>query len=232
MGFISKLLPDNALVQKIYRLVKRVAITLFIAHLVYALLLIFMPVFTTPTIIGQWVGGKTIYKQWISSDKISESAKRAVISSEDQEFGEHFGFDVEEIEKALKYNETHKRKKGASTISQQVAKNVFLWQGRTWFRKGIEVYCTLLIELFWSKDRILEVYLNVAEMGDGVFGIEAAAKTFFGKPASKLTNEEAALIAACLPNPIKFKVNAPSDYVRKRQRWILWQMRNIDWSKD
>ncbi len=89
-----------------------------------------------------------------------------------------------------------------------------------------------MIELFWSKDRILEVYLNVAEMGDGVFGIEAAAKTFFGKSASKLTNEEAALIAACLPNPIKFKVNAPSDYVRKRQRWILWQMRNIDWSKD
>jgi monofunctional glycosyltransferase len=232
MGFISKLLPDNSLVQKIYRLVKRVAVTLFVAHLVYTLLLIFMPVFTTPTIIGQWLGGKTIYKQWVSADKISESAKRAVIASEDQEFGEHFGFDVEEIEKAMKYNETHKRKKGASTISQQVAKNVFLWQSRTWFRKGVEVYCTLLIELFWSKDRILEVYLNVAEMGDGVFGIEAAAKTFFGKPASKLTNEEAALIAACLPNPIKFKVNAPSDYVRKRQRWILWQMRNIDWSKD
>jgi monofunctional biosynthetic peptidoglycan transglycosylase len=232
MGLISKLLPTNSLIHKIYRLVKRVVITLFVAHLVYVLLLIFMPVFTTPTIIGQWVGGKTIYKQWVSSDKISESAKRAVIASEDQEFGEHFGFDVEEIEKAMKYNETHKRKKGASTISQQVAKNVFLWQGRTWFRKGIEVYCTLVIELFWSKDRILEVYLNVAEMGDGVFGIEAAAKTFFGKSASKLTNEEAALIAACLPNPIKFKVNAPSDYVRKRQRWILWQMRNIDWSKD
>lgn len=232
MGFISKLLPANSLVQKIYRLVKRVAVTLFIAHLVYVLLLIFMPAFTTPTIIGQWVGGKTIYKQWVSGDKIAESAKHAVIASEDQEFGEHFGFDVEEIEKAMKYNETHKRKKGASTISQQVAKNVFLWQSRTWFRKGIEVYCTLLIELFWSKDRILDVYLNVAEMGDGVFGIEAAAKTFFGKPASKLTNEEAALIAACLPNPIKFKVNAPSDYVRKRQRWILWQMRNIDWSKD
>ena len=232
MGFISKLLPANSFFQKIYRLVKRVAVTLFIAHLVYVLLLIFMPAFTTPTIIGQWVGGKTIYKQWVSGDKIAESAKHAVIASEDQEFGEHFGFDVEEIEKAMKYNETHKRKKGASTISQQVAKNVFLWQSRTWFRKGIEVYCTLLIELFWSKDRILDVYLNVAEMGDGVFGIEAAAKTFFGKPASKLTNEEAALIAACLPNPIKFKVNAPSDYVRKRQRWILWQMRNIDWSKD
>ena len=232
MGFISKLLPANSLVQKIYRLVKRIAVTLFIAHFVYVLLLIFMPVFTTPTIMGQWLGGKTIYKQWVSADNISESAKRAVIASEDQEFGEHFGFDVEEIEKAMKYNETHKRKKGASTISQQVAKNVFLWQSRTWFRKGVEVYCTLLIELFWSKDRILEVYLNVAEMGDGVFGIEAAAKTFFGKSASKLTNEEAALIAACLPNPIKFKVNAPSDYVRKRQRWILWQMRNIDWSKD
>lgn len=98
-------------------------------------------------------------------------------------------------------------------------------------RKGIEVYCTLLIELLWSKERILEVYLNVAEMGDGVFGIEAAAQSYFGKPAIKLNNEEAALIAACLPNPIKYKVNAPSDYVRKRQRWILWQMKNIDWDK-
>ncbi len=231
MGFISRLLPNNPLISKTYRVIKKTLLVLFITHLVYTLLLIFMPVFTTPTIIGQWLGGKAIYKDWVGSDKISESARRAVIASEDQEFDEHFGFDIQEIEKALKYNKSHTKKKGASTISQQVAKNVFLWQTRNWFRKGLEVYCTLLIELFWSKERILEIYLNVAEMGDGIFGIEAASQSFFGKPAIKLNNEEAALIAACLPNPIKYKVNDPSDYVRKRQRWILWQMKNIDWSK-
>jgi monofunctional glycosyltransferase len=231
MGFISRLLPDNPRIIKTYRVIKRTLVVLFITHFVYTLLLIFMPVFTTPTMIGQWIGGKPIYKDWVSYDKISESAKRAVVTSEDQEFDEHFGFDIQEIEKAMKYNQTHKKKKGASTISQQVAKNVFLWQTRNWFRKGLEVYCTLLIELFWSKDRILEIYLNVAEMGDGIFGIEAASQSFFGKPAIKLNNEEAALIAACLPNPVKYKVNDPSDHVRKRQRWILWQMKNIDWSK-
>lgn len=231
MAFISKLLPANPKIQKIYRILKRVFLTLFIAHLYYTLVLIFIPVFTTPTIIGQWMGGKTIYKKWVSYERISTPVKHAVIAGEDQEFGEHFGFDLEQIEKALKYNETHKAKKGASTITQQVAKNVFLWQSRTWLRKGMEAYCTLLIELFWSKDRILEIYLNVAEMGDGVFGIEAAAQKYFGKSASKLTNDEAALITACLPNPIKYQVNAPSDYVRKRQRWILWQMKNIEWEK-
>ncbi len=231
MALISKYLPDNYIIRKAYQILKKVFFYLFVSHFIYTILLIVMPVLTTPTIIGQWLGGKSINKTWVSSPKISESAKRAVIASEDQEFGEHFGFDIEQIEKAIKFNKTHKRKKGASTITQQVAKNVFLWQGRTWVRKGLEVYCTLLIELFWSKDRILEVYLNVAEMGDGVFGIEAAANQYFGKPASKLNNEEAALIAACLPNPIIYKVNTPTDYVRKRQRWILWQMRNIDWDE-
>ena len=128
----------------------------------------------------------------------------------------------------MKYNKTHKKKKGASTISQQVAKNVFLWQDRTWIRKGAEVYCTFLIELLWSKERILEVYLNVAEMGDGVFGCEAAAKLFFGKPAAKLTQEEAALIAACLPSPVRYRADKPSDYVRKRQRAIIFQMDRMD----
>ena len=231
MAFFSKLLPQNPIVLKIYRIMKRVILALFIIHLYYTLMLIFVPVFTTPTIIGQWMNGKTIYKDWVSIERISVPAKHAIIAGEDQEFGEHFGFDVSQIEKAIKYNETHQSKKGASTITQQVAKNVFLWQGRTWFRKGLEVYCTLLIELFWSKDRILEIYMNVAEMGDGIFGIEAAAQMYFGKPASKLTKEEAALITACLPNPIKFKVDAPSEYVKKRQRWILWQMKNIEWEK-
>lgn len=229
MGFISRKLANHPRWLKTYLIVKRVFITLFIAHFVYTILLIWMPVFTTPTIIGQWMGGKDIYKEWVSRDKISVAAQHAIIAKEDQDFEEHFGFDVEEIEEAYAHNKTHKNKRGASTISQQVAKNVFLWQGRNWIRKAMEVYCTLLIELFWSKDRILEVYMNVAEMGDGIFGIEAAAQSFFNKPASKLNENEAALIAACLSNPIKFKVNNPSERMRKKQRWILRQMKNIEW---
>jgi monofunctional glycosyltransferase len=231
MGFISRRLENRPRLLRFYRITKRVFVYLFIGHFVYTLLLIFMPVFTTPTIIGQWLGGKKIYKEWVSFENISESAMKAVIAKEDQDFEEHFGLDFEEIEEAMEHNKTHSNKRGASTISQQVAKNVFLWQSRTWLRKGLEVYCTLLIELFWSKRRILEVYMNVAEMGNGIFGIEAAAKSFFGKPASKLTNEEGALIAACLSNPIRFKVNAPSDRVRKKQQWILRQMRNVEWTK-
>jgi monofunctional glycosyltransferase len=229
MGFISRKLANHPRWLKTYLIVKRVFITLFIAHFVYTILLIWMPVFTTPTIIGQWVGGKDIYKEWVSRDKISVAAQHAIIAKEDQDFEEHFGFDIDEIEEAYEHNKTHKNKRGASTISQQVAKNVFLWQGRNWIRKGMEVYCTLLIELFWSKDRILEVYMNVAEMGDGIFGIEAAAQSFFNKPASKLNESESALIAACLSNPIKFKVDNPSERMRKKQRWILRQMKNIEW---
>jgi monofunctional biosynthetic peptidoglycan transglycosylase len=230
MGLISNRLAKYPKLEKLYRFIKKAVLTLFIAHLIYTILLIWLPVVSTPTIFGEWLWGKKIEKTWVSRADIAESMKHAVIASEDQEFDEHFGFDVEAIEKAVKYNKKHKNsKKGASTISQQVAKNVFLWQGRTWIRKGFEVYCTLLIELLWSKERILEVYLNVAEMGDGVYGCEAAAQKFFKKPASKLTDEEAALIAACLPSPKRYKVDAPSDYVRKRQRWILWQMRNIEW---
>jgi monofunctional glycosyltransferase len=229
MGFISRKLINHPRWLKAYQIVKRVLVTLFIGHFIYTILLIWMPVFTTPTIIGQWVGGKDIYKAWVSRDKISVAAQHAVIAKEDQDFEEHFGFDIEEIEDAYEHNKTHKSKRGASTISQQVAKNVFLWQGRNWIRKGMEVYCTLLIELFWSKDRILEVYMNVAEMGDGIFGIEAAAQSFFNKPASKLTESEAALIAASLSNPIKFKVDNPSERMRKKQRWIIREMKNIEW---
>lgn len=232
MGFVSRRFVNYPLALKIYRITKRFLVILFSVQLLYTILLIWMPVFTTPTIIGQWLGGKAIYKDWVSMDQISIAAQHAVIAKEDQDFEEHFGFDVDEIEEAYEHNKTHKNKRGASTITQQVAKNVFLWQGRNWLRKGLEVYCTLVIELFWSKDRILEVYLNIAEMGDGIFGIEAAAQSFFNKPASKLNNEEAALIAACLSNPIKFKVNAPSERMLKKKRWILNQMRNIEWEKN
>lgn len=231
MGFLSKRFVKYPSVLRIYRIVKRVFLTLFLAHLIYTLLLIWMPVFSTPTIFGQWIIGKDIRKQWVSLDQISVSLQHAVIAAEDQEFENHFGIDVKAIEKAIDFNKNHKRKKGASTISQQVAKNVFLWQSRDWIRKGLELYSTFLIELFWSKDRILEVYLNIAEMGDGVFGAEAAALYFFKKPAAKLTPSEAALIAACLPSPLRYRVNAPTDYVRQRQNWILWQMSQIEWEK-
>jgi monofunctional glycosyltransferase len=230
MGIVSTSLQKYPRVYPVYRFMRGLLIKLFFAHLIYTFLLILMPVWTTPTIIGQWLSGTPIRKQWVPLEKISISMQHAVVAAEDQAFEEHFGLDFEAIEKAIDYNKSHKKKKGASTISQQVAKNVFLWQSRTWLRKGLEVYCTFLIELLWSKERILEVYLNVAEMGNGVFGCEAAAQYYFKKPASKLTEEEAALIAACLPNPIKYRANSPSDYVRRRQRWIISQMHAIEWN--
>lgn len=208
---------------------RRVCLILFVAHLLYIILLRWVPVYTTPLIISRWfdrIGtDKNIYKDWVSSDQISDQMKMAVIASEDQLFNEHFGFDIEAIEKAIKHNQKHpKRIRGASTISQQVAKNVFLWSGRSYFRKALEIYFTFMIELVWGKERILEVYLNVAETGDGIFGVEAASQIYFHHSAKTLTASESALIAAVLPNPIRFKVKAPSPFVLKRQRWILHQM--------
>jgi monofunctional biosynthetic peptidoglycan transglycosylase len=163
---------------------------------------------------------------------MSPKIRLAVIASEDQLFPDHNGFDIENIKKALESNKKKKRIRGASTISQQVAKNVFLWQGRSWFRKGLEVYFTFMIELIWSKERILEVYLNVAEMGKGIFGVEAASQKYFKKPASKLTRTEAAMIAACLPNPKKYVVNPPTRYISRRYPWILAQMNNLEGDPD
>jgi monofunctional biosynthetic peptidoglycan transglycosylase len=162
---------------------------------------------------------------WVPLEEISPSLGLAVLAAEDQNFAEHFGFDWQAIEKALAHNEKSRRKRGASTVSQQTAKNLFLWEGRTWLRKGFEVWFTFLLEVEWSKRRILEVYLNSVEFGDGVFGAEAAARTFFRKPAKRLTAQESALLAAVLPGPRKFRADAPSDYIRGRQAWILEQMR-------
>lgn len=169
-------------------------------------------------------------KDWVSMDEISPSMPLAVITSEDQKFEEHFGFDVEAIQKAQKYNERHKGKKvkGASTISQQTAKNVFLGPSRSWIRKAFEVYFTFLIEVFWSKERIMEVYLNEIEMGDGIYGVEAASQTYFHKPSKKLSNRDAALIAACLPNPLRWTPAKPTPYILKKQNWILTHMIYID----
>ncbi len=168
-----------------------------------------------------------LYKDWVSLEDMSESMPLAVITSEDQKFEEHYGFDMAAIEKAQKYNERHKGKKvkGASTITQQTAKNVFLWPQRSYIRKAFEVYFTSLIELLWSKERIMEVYLNVIDMGDGIYGAEAASQSYFDKPVSKLTNSEAALIAACLPNPIRWSPARPTSYIKRKQTWILRHMR-------
>jgi monofunctional biosynthetic peptidoglycan transglycosylase len=164
---------------------------------------------------------------WVPLKNIAPIMGVAVVTSEDQEFAEHFGFDWEAIIKAVEYNQKHRRTRGASTISQQTAKNLFLWTGRSWVRKGLEVYFTVLIETLWSKERILEVYLNIIEFGDGVYGVEAAAQQFFNKPASQLNTNEAALLAAVLPNPHIYHADSPSAYVIERQTWILNNMHRI-----
>jgi monofunctional glycosyltransferase len=165
--------------------------------------------------------------KWVRFEQIAPVMAVAVIAAEDQNFLQHHGFDWHAIEKAIDYNQSSERTRGASTITQQTAKNLFLWSGRDWTRKGLEAYFTVAIETCWSKRRILETYLNIVEFGDGIYGVEAAAQTFFGKPAARLSADEAALLAAVLPNPRRFKVSAPSDYIRERQQWILGQMNQL-----
>ena len=161
-------------------------------------------------------------------DEISPWAALAVIAAEDQRFPDHWGLDFGAIEKALSHNEQHENRiRGASTISQQTIKNLLLWDGKNWVRKGFEAGLTLVTEAIWTKRRILTVYLNIAEFGDGIFGVEAASQRYFHKPASKLTMAEAALLAAVLPNPLRFRADAPSGYVRSRQAWIMRQMRQL-----
>lgn len=164
---------------------------------------------------------------WVPMEEISSNLKVAVIASEDQNFPVHNGFDMKAIEKAMENNKKGKRVRGASTISQQTAKNVFLWPQRSWVRKGFEVYFTFLIETFWSKERILEVYLNSIEMGKSVYGAEAAAQHWFSKSASNLSPNEAAAIAAVLPNPRQYRANPASNYIQNRKNWIVRQMRNL-----
>lgn len=176
--------------------------------------------------------GHGLKRDYVSFDKMSPNIKLAVIGAEDQLFPDHNGFDFKSIEKAMKHNRKSKSLRGASTISQQVAKNVFLWQHGGYLRKGLEVYFTFMIELIWGKKRILEMYLNVAEMGEGIFGVEAAAKKYFNKSAKNLTRNEAAMIAACLPNPKVYKVKPLSRYVSSRYPWVLRQMRHLEGDAD
>ncbi|MEZ4925340.1 MAG: monofunctional biosynthetic peptidoglycan transglycosylase [Saprospiraceae bacterium] len=198
----------------------------------FSILYAFLPIPITPLMLQRcweqsWDSKRELRLKhdWVSFNNLSPHLQLAVVCAEDQEFLEHEGFDFEAIEKAYTYNKTHKRKRGASTISQQTAKNVFLWPGRSWLRKGFEVYFTFLIETIWSKERIMTAYLNSIEFGDGIYGAEAAAQHYFKKTAKSLNRSESALLASVLPNPLVYKVNSPSTEVRKRQQWVLGQMR-------
>ena len=180
--------------------------------------------------LAAWAGRDSNYvfrHTWVDLDRISPNLPLAVVASEDQKFPEHWGFDVEAIEKAYALNLHSHKVRGASTISQQVAKNLFLWSGRSYLRKGLEAYFTLLIESLWPKRRILEIYLNIAEFGLGTYGAEAAAQRFFHKSASRLTRGDAAVLAAVLPNPERYSATAPSRYVQQRREWILSQMQAL-----
>ena len=180
--------------------------------------------------LSAWWNGDDNYrarKKWVSYDEIAAAAPLALIAGEDQKFPAHYGFDTEQMEKAWEAHQRGKRLRGASTISQQVAKNLFLWSGRSYVRKALEVWFTLLIETFWSKERILEVHLNIVEYGKGLYGIEAASRVYFGRNAEQLNWSQAAMLAAVLPNPHRFKVDKPSAYVYRRQAWILSQMRGL-----
>jgi len=201
--------------------------TLFLAQVIYIVALRWVDPPVTATQVISWAEGYGLTRDYVSIEKMSSNARLAVIASEDQLFPSHNGFDWQSIQKAMERNKKSRKVRGASTLSQQTAKNVFLWQGRSWLRKGLEVYFTFMIEVVWGKRRILEVYLNVSEMGKGVFGIEAAARKYFRKPAAKLTATEAAMIAAALPNPKKYSVKPLSDYVARRYPQIITQMNNI-----
>lgn len=203
---------------------------IFIVLVLNVVFIIWGRFFNPPITITQ-IGGLLEYgrlkRDYISYDEMGSNVKKAVIASEDQKFFNHNGFDYTAIEKAMKNNEKGKKLRGGSTISQQTAKNVFLWQGRSWIRKGLEAVYTFAIEKVWSKDIILERYLNSIEMGQGVFGIEAASQYYFSKPAKDLNTSEAAWIAAVLPNPKKYDPKNPSAYLRKKHNWIMRQMRNV-----
>jgi monofunctional biosynthetic peptidoglycan transglycosylase len=217
----------------VFRILKKIFLYLFISQFLYIILLKWMDPPITLTQLGSVLTGDGFKRDYINYDEMSPNIKLAVMASEDQVFPDHNGFDFKSIKKAMAYNEKKPgRIRGASTISQQVAKNVFLWQGRSWIRKGFEVYFTFMIEKIWGKKRILEMYLNVSEMGKGIYGVEAASRVYFNKPAKNLSRYEAALIASALPNPVKYTVKPLSRYVSARAVWVLRQMGNLDGDAD
>ena len=217
----------------LWRAIRLVVGLVLLSSILAVLAYRYIPVYATPLMFirtaSQISSGEKPrwHHSWVSLDKMSRSMPVAVMASEDSRFLLHHGFDLEAIDKARQYNKTHSRKHGASTITQQCVKNVLLGPGRSWTRKGFEAYFTVLVELFWSKQRIMEVYLNSIEMGDGIYGVQAVAEQHFGKDASNLTRAECALIAATLPNPLVFDSANPSAYVRKRQTRIQHEMKYI-----
>ncbi|MCX6324556.1 MAG: monofunctional biosynthetic peptidoglycan transglycosylase [Sphingobacteriales bacterium] len=219
--------------RKGWRIFKKIILGIFIFQLAYIILVKWVDPPITITQLVNLIEGNGLKRDYISFDEMGPNIKLAVMASEDQLFPDHDGFDLKAIEKAMKFNEKHpNRTRGASTISQQTAKNVFLWQHGGYFRKGLEVYFTFMIEKIWGKKRILETYLNVAEMGKGIFGVQAAAKAYFNKDAKLLTRQEAAMIAACLPNPKKFTVKPLSRYVAIRAVSIQKQMGFLSGDED
>ena len=221
----------------IFNIIKRIIIIFLISTVLVVLAYRFIPIPFTPLMLSrmveQYKNDKEIKcnKDWEPLKNISKNLQKAVISSEDQNFMTHYGFDFEAIEKAYKYNKSkpaNKSSRGASTITQQTAKNVFLWQGRTYIRKALEVYFTALIELCWNKERILEVYLNVIEMGDGIYGAQAASKEYFNVDASNLNKEQAASIAAILPNPRKWKAKNPNGKIKFKVGKIIKRMNKAE----
>ena len=219
--------------KKAIRIIKKSILWFFIISIGLVLLFKFVPVPFTPLMairpIENTSNGKEVFysHDWVSIEEISPNMVSAVIASEDQDFLNHNGFDFESMKKAFENNKKGKKIKGGSTITQQTAKNVFLWQGRSYIRKIFEAYFTVLIEIFWSKERIIEVYLNSIEMGNGVYGVEAASKHWFQEDAINLTPNQAASTAAILPNPRVYKAKNSSGYINRRVRWINRQMRNL-----
>jgi monofunctional biosynthetic peptidoglycan transglycosylase len=218
------------LLKRIWKIGWRIALGLIILSILSVIFYRWIPIPITPLMVSRCIEQKQdgkelkLHKDWEPLENISADLQLAVVCTEDQNFIIHNGFDFEAIKRAMDHNEKSKRKRGASTISQQVAKNVFLWQGRNWVRKGFEVYFTFLIETFWSKERIMEVYLNVIEMGDGIYGAEAASLEYFNKSANKISKRQAATIAVVLPNPRKYNAKKPGPYIQGRINWTLRQM--------
>jgi monofunctional biosynthetic peptidoglycan transglycosylase len=220
-------------IQFVFKLILKVFLWFLLLSVAWVIFYRFVPVPITPLMLIRAVEQKTAGKKvvlkhdWVSMENISPHLQLAVVSSEDQLFLIHNGFDIKAIEKALENNQKGRRVKGASTISQQTAKNVFLWPNRSWVRKGFEVYFTFLIETLWDKERILEVYVNSIEMGPSIYGAEAAAQFWFHKSAKNLSRDQSAALAAILPNPLKYRANPPSNYIKQRKTWILRQMNNL-----
>jgi monofunctional biosynthetic peptidoglycan transglycosylase len=219
--------------KNLWKWTKRILLFLFFFQLFCILLFKWVNPPITMTQLVSYVSGHGLKRDYVGWNKIAYNVRLAVIASEDQAFPDHSGFDWKNIKKAMAYNKKKpNRIRGASTISQQVAKNVFLWQDRSKIRKGFEAYFTFMIELIWGKKRILEVYLNVIEMGKGIFGTEAAARAYFNKSATALSRTEAAMIAACLPNPKRYTIKPLSGYVTVRRQWVLQQMNNLEGDTD